>query len=103
MGFFHARICCQAPVKLRQLRQLEKDPQHGGMKAADAKRLKELERENRQSKTIVADQRDRTIGPSFPGPMTGALAQLDRSQKRRPRRAEPPMGGAGLEPAAPCV
>jgi putative transposase len=30
--------------------------QYGGMKADDAKRLKELERENRQLKTIVADQ-----------------------------------------------
>ena len=29
---------------------------YGGMKADDAKRLKELERENRQLKTIVADQ-----------------------------------------------
>jgi putative transposase len=30
--------------------------QYGGMKAQDAKRLKELERENRHLKTIVADQ-----------------------------------------------
>ena len=30
--------------------------QYGGMKADDAKRLKELERENRSLKTIVADQ-----------------------------------------------
>jgi transposase-like protein len=30
--------------------------QYGGMKAADAKRLKELERENTQLKGIVADQ-----------------------------------------------
>jgi len=30
--------------------------QCGGMKADDAKRLKELERENRQLKAIVADQ-----------------------------------------------
>jgi putative transposase len=30
--------------------------QYGGMKADDAKRLKELERENRQLKEIVADQ-----------------------------------------------
>ena len=30
--------------------------QYGGMKAQDAKRLKELERENGQLKTIVADQ-----------------------------------------------
>jgi putative transposase len=30
--------------------------QYGGMKADDAKRLKELERENRQLKAIVADQ-----------------------------------------------
>ena len=30
--------------------------QHGGMKADDAKRLKELERENAQLKRIVADQ-----------------------------------------------
>jgi transposase-like protein len=30
--------------------------QYGGMKADDAKRLKELERENRQLKVIVADQ-----------------------------------------------
>ena len=30
--------------------------QYGGMKAVDAKRLKELERENRQLKAIVADQ-----------------------------------------------
>jgi len=30
--------------------------QFGGMKADDAKRLKELERENRQLKAIVADQ-----------------------------------------------
>jgi putative transposase len=29
---------------------------YGGMKADDAKRLKELERENRQLKAIVADQ-----------------------------------------------
>jgi putative transposase len=30
--------------------------QYGGMKADDVKRLKELERENRQLKVIVADQ-----------------------------------------------
>jgi putative transposase len=30
--------------------------QYGGMKVDDAKRLKELERENRQLKAIVADQ-----------------------------------------------
>ena len=30
--------------------------QYGGMKADDAKRLKELENENRQLKAIVADQ-----------------------------------------------
>ena len=30
--------------------------QYGGMKANDAKRLKELERENQQLKAIVADQ-----------------------------------------------
>jgi putative transposase len=30
--------------------------QYGGMKAVDAKRLKELDRENRQLKVIVADQ-----------------------------------------------
>ena len=30
--------------------------QYGGMKADDAKRLKELEKENRQLKEIVADQ-----------------------------------------------
>ena len=30
--------------------------QYGGMKADDAKRLKELERENEQLKAIVADQ-----------------------------------------------
>lgn len=30
--------------------------QYGGMKAADAKRLKELERENTQLKRIVADK-----------------------------------------------
>ena len=30
--------------------------QYGGMKAAEAKRLKELERENRELKAIVADQ-----------------------------------------------
>lgn len=30
--------------------------QYGGMKADEAKRLKELERENRQLKVIVADQ-----------------------------------------------
>ena len=30
--------------------------QYGGMKADDAKRLKELERENRRLKAIVADQ-----------------------------------------------
>jgi len=30
--------------------------QYGGMKADDAKRLKELERENARLKTIVADQ-----------------------------------------------
>jgi putative transposase len=30
--------------------------QYGGMKAGDAKRLKELERENTQLKRIVADQ-----------------------------------------------
>jgi putative transposase len=30
--------------------------QYGGMKADDAKRLKELERENAQLKAIVADQ-----------------------------------------------
>jgi putative transposase len=30
--------------------------QYGGMKAADAKRLKELERENARLKAIVADQ-----------------------------------------------
>lgn len=30
--------------------------QHGGMKADDAKRLKELEEENRELKQIVADQ-----------------------------------------------
>jgi len=30
--------------------------QYGGMKADDAKRLKELERENKQLKAIVADQ-----------------------------------------------
>jgi transposase-like protein len=30
--------------------------QYGGMKADDAKRLKELERENRELKAIVADQ-----------------------------------------------
>ena len=30
--------------------------QYGGMKADDAKRLKELERENRQLKAVVADQ-----------------------------------------------
>ena len=30
--------------------------QYGGMKAADVKRLKELERENKQLKAIVADQ-----------------------------------------------
>jgi transposase-like protein len=30
--------------------------QYGGMKADDAKRLRELERENRQLKAIVADQ-----------------------------------------------
>ena len=30
--------------------------QYGGMKADDAKRLKELERENAQLKRIVADQ-----------------------------------------------
>jgi transposase-like protein len=30
--------------------------QYGGMKANDAKRLKELERENQQLKRIVADQ-----------------------------------------------
>jgi putative transposase len=30
--------------------------QYGGMKADDAKRLKELDRENRQLKAIVADQ-----------------------------------------------
>ena len=30
--------------------------QFGGMKASDAKRLKELERENRELKGIVADQ-----------------------------------------------
>ena len=29
---------------------------YGGMKAADAKKLKELEMENRKLKTIVADQ-----------------------------------------------
>lgn len=30
--------------------------QYGGMKADDAKRLKELERENQRLKAIVADQ-----------------------------------------------
>ena len=34
--------------------------QYGGMKANDAKRLKELERENQQLKRIVADQVLRT-------------------------------------------
>jgi len=31
-------------------------PQYGGLKAADAKRLKELEKENQRLKRIVADQ-----------------------------------------------
>ena len=33
-----------------------RDSQYGGMKAVDAKRLKELERENTRLKKIVADQ-----------------------------------------------
>jgi putative transposase len=37
--------------------------QYGGMKADDAKRLKELERENVQLKAIVADQALEVRGP----------------------------------------
>ena len=51
--------------------------QYGGMKADDAKRLKELERENAQLKRIVADQalqaqalKELAKGTSEPGPPT---------------------------------
>jgi len=40
--------------------------QYGGMKADDVKRLKELERENRQLKAIVADQALEVRGGSRP-------------------------------------
>jgi putative transposase len=51
--------------------------QYGGMKADDAKRLKELERENARLKKIVADQlpdidmlkgRAAPLGAAAPGP-----------------------------------
>ena len=47
--------------------------QYGGMKADDAKRLKELERENRQLKAIVADQgaRESCAEGDFPGKLVG--------------------------------
>ena len=51
--------------------------QYGGMKGEDAKRLKELEKQNQRLKKIVADQaldidmlKELTRGTSEPGPST---------------------------------
>jgi|FLYL01.1.fsa_nt_gi hypothetical protein len=42
--------------RCRRRRDLRWRNQYGGLKAADAKRLKELERENRRLKKIVAEK-----------------------------------------------
>ena len=53
--------------------------QYGGMKADDVKRLKELERENRQLKRIVADKDARH--PRLQGDLQGKL--LSPARRRR--------------------
>src|SRR5829696_3723825 len=65
--------------------------QYGGMKADDAKRLRELERENARLKRIVADQAlqaqalkelaKRTSEPSPPAPSGPAVAGALRRQR----------------------
>ena len=49
-----AAVCKQLEVSETTLHRWR--TQYGGLKAADAKRLKELERENGKLKRIVADQ-----------------------------------------------
>ena len=49
-----AVVCKQLEVSEQTLQRWR--AQYGGLKAADAKRLKELERENGKLKRIVADQ-----------------------------------------------
>ncbi len=49
-----AAVCKQLEVSEQTLHRWRQ--QYGGLKAADAKRLKELERENGKLKRIVADQ-----------------------------------------------
>lgn len=49
-----AVVCKQLEVSETTLHRWR--AQYGGLKAADAKRLKELERENQKLKRIVADQ-----------------------------------------------
>jgi transposase-like protein len=49
-----AAVCKQLEVSETTLHRWR--AQYGGLKAADAKRLKELERENGKLKRIVADQ-----------------------------------------------
>ena len=63
--------------------------QYGGMKAADVKRLKELERENRELKQIVADQTldIRAYKEIAKGRMKVKPSALRRGAGSHPRRA----------------
>ena len=74
--------------------------QYGGMKADDAKRLRELERENARLKRIVADKEleiDALKPESTDRSLKGRAAGLDGVTRLRRvwRRARGGLGGAG--------
>ena len=87
--------------------------QYGGMKADDAKRLKELERENRQLKAIVADQalenralKEISGETGEPGPSASAVAMLSRPSGRQRALGVPSETGSiarpsGMSPSGP--
>jgi putative transposase len=70
--------------------------QYGGMKADDAKRLKELEKENRELKQIVADQTldIRAYKEIAKGRMKVKYSSLPQGAGNHPRRAGPARGQA---------
>jgi putative transposase len=80
--------------------------QYGGMKAADVKRLKELEKENAQLKRLVADKELEALALKeiAKGRMKVKFSSLPRGAGSRPRRAGRARGQAPAAPpgSAPC-
>ena len=103
----------QVPEVAKQLEVSEQTlhrwrAQYGGLKAADAKRLKELERENTKLKRIVAEQllenqalkeiakgRMKVKWPCAPPLLVGAASQR-RCVGRRSRRVRLSVARAGV-------